>query len=334
MRHHDHNPREVIQVVLQDLQRLDVQIVRGLVQDQHVGRLHQHPQQIQPPLLAARQLGDRRVLLALNEQKALAHRRRCDQPVRRPHVLAVVFHHFDHSPRIRQLLILLAKIADPNRLSPLHRARIRLKLSCQNLEQRRLPAPVRPDDPNSVILQESIREVPEQALIAVTLRKMTYLNRLVSHPGWKRLQKHIPLLGDLLPIPQSLEAPNVRLLLGRPGPRPAHHPRQILLVQRRHLPLRSQREVQPLLLGLQVLFIISRITVNVCPIDLPNRIRHLVQEITVMRNHHDRALITRQLLLQPLDHLMIQVVGRLIQDQNIGRRQQSRCQRCPLPLSA
>ena len=246
----------------------------------------------------------------------------------------MVFHHLDDSPRVRQLLILLAKIAHPNRLSPLHGARIRLKLPCQNLEQRRLPAPVRPDDPYSVILQESIREVPEQALVAVTLRKMIHLNRLVSHPGRKRLQKHIPLLGDLLPIPQRLKAPNMRLLLGRPGPRPAHHPREILLVQRRHLPLRGQREIQPLLLGLQIFFIISRITVNVCPIDLPNRIRHLVQEITVMRDHHDRALVTRQLLLQPLDHLVIQMVGGLIKNQNIGRRQQSRCQRCSLPLPA
>ena len=69
----DHDAREMVQIVLQDLQRLDVKVIGGLVQDQHVGSLHQHAQQIQPPLLPAGQLGDGCVLLAPNEQESLAH---------------------------------------------------------------------------------------------------------------------------------------------------------------------------------------------------------------------------------------------------------------------
>ena len=69
----DHDAREVVQIILQNLQRLNVEVIGGLVQDQHVGRLHQHAQQIQPPLLSSGQLRDGRVLLAPNEQESLAH---------------------------------------------------------------------------------------------------------------------------------------------------------------------------------------------------------------------------------------------------------------------
>ena len=53
-----------------------------------------------------------------------------------------------------------------------------------------------------------------------------------------------------------------------------------------------------------------------------------------MRDHDQRALIARQLLLQPLDHLVVQVVGRLIQDQKIAGREQCRCQCGPFALSS
>ena len=53
-----------------------------------------------------------------------------------------------------------------------------------------------------------------------------------------------------------------------------------------------------------------------------------------MRDHDQRAAVTLQLILQPLDHLVVQMVGRLVQDQKIAGRQQRRCQRSSLPLPA
>ena len=44
---------EALEIVLQDGEGGDVQVVGGLVQQQHVGGLHQHGQQVQPPPLPA-----------------------------------------------------------------------------------------------------------------------------------------------------------------------------------------------------------------------------------------------------------------------------------------
>ena len=47
---------EVLQVLLQNLQRSDVEVVRGLVEDKEVGALHEHSTEVEPALLAARNL--------------------------------------------------------------------------------------------------------------------------------------------------------------------------------------------------------------------------------------------------------------------------------------
>ena len=276
MGYHDHDSREVVQIVLQDLQRLDVQIVGRLVQDQHIRRSHEDAQQVQPALLAARQLGHLRVLLPLYEQEPLAHGRRGDQPIRRAYVLAYALDHVDHGICRRKLLVFLAKISHHDRLSQFHRAFIRFDLADQYFEQGRFAAAVGTDDPDPVVFQKCVCEIAEQALVSVALAKSAHFDRLVAHPGRDRLNEDVALLDDLLPVPQRLKAPDVGLLLGRARTRASHDPGQILLVELRHLALRCQREVQPRLLGLQVLLIIARIAVHTRPVDLPNGCRHLV----------------------------------------------------------
>ena len=289
---------------------------------------------MQPPLFAARELGHRRVLLALDEQEALAHGRCCDQPVRRAYVLADALHHVDHGVGWRQLLVFLAKIPNHYSLSLLHCAFVGFDLAGQYFEQGGFSAAVGADDADAVVFQECIGEIAEQALVAIALAKAAHFDRLVAHPRWNRLDEDVALLDDLLPIPQRLKALDVGLLLGRAGPCAAHHPGQILLVELRHLALRRQREVHSCLLGLQVLLIIARIAVYIGPVDLPDGGRHFVQKVAVVGDHHQRAAIALQLVLQPLDHLVVQMVGRLVQDQQIAWRQQCCCQGCSLALPA
>ena len=289
---------------------------------------------MQPPLFAARELGHRRVLLALDEQEALAHGRCCNQSVRRAYVLADALHHVDHSIGWRQLLVLLAKIPNYYSLSLLHLAFVGFDLPGQYFEQGGFSAAVGADDADAVVFQECIGEIAEQALVAIAFAEAAHFDRLVAHPRWNRLDEDVALLDDLLPVPQRLKALDVGLLLGRAGPCAAHHPGQILLVELRHLALRRQRKVHPCLLGLQVLLIIARIAVYIGPVDLPDGGRHFVQEVSVVGDHHQRAAIALQLVLQPLDHLVVQVVGRLVQDQKIARRQERCCQGCSLALPA
>ena len=66
--------RKSIQIVLQHLQRLDVEIVGRFVEDEDIGIFHEHFQQAETALFAAGELADRGVLHFRIEEKALAHR--------------------------------------------------------------------------------------------------------------------------------------------------------------------------------------------------------------------------------------------------------------------
>ena len=44
---------------------------------------------------------------------------------------------------------------------------------------------------------------------------------------------------------------------------------------------------------------------------------HTIQKVTVMRNHQDRSPELDQIFFQPFGHIEIQVVGRLVQNQQV-----------------
>ena len=67
--------------------------------------------------------------------------------------------------------------------------------------------------------------------------------------------------------------------------------------------------------------------------DFQNFIGNFVKEITVMRNHDHNAFKPVQIILQPGYHLVIQMVGRLIQNQHIRRVYQSSGQSYTLLLA-
>jgi hypothetical protein len=68
-------------------------------------------------------------------------------------------------------------------------------------------------------------------------------------------------------------------------------------------------------------------------------VHHLVKEVAVVGHHHHRALPAIQIAFQPLDGLQIQVVGRLVQQQQastrrVGEFQEEAGQKCACLLAA
>ena len=53
MRHDDQNAGKTIQIILENTQRLYIQIIGRLVKDQYIRSFHQHLQQIETPLLSS-----------------------------------------------------------------------------------------------------------------------------------------------------------------------------------------------------------------------------------------------------------------------------------------
>ena len=53
-------------------------------------------------------------------------------------------------------------------------------------------------------------------------------------------------------------------------------------------------------------------------VDLDDAVTALIQKIAVMRDGHDRARIGLQVIAQPAHCVQVQVVGRLVEQQDIG----------------
>jgi hypothetical protein len=68
--------------------------------------------------------------------------------------------------------------------------------------------------------------------------------------------------------------------------------------------------------------VVARVGDQVAAVDLDDLADHAVQELAVVRGHHERALERAQPLLEPQDRLEIEVVGRLVEQQRVGLHDQ------------
>lgn len=125
MRNRDHDAVETVQIILQDRQGPDIEIVGGLIQDQHIGRCHQDPQKIQSSFLSAGELSDEAPLHGPVKKEALQHLCRRDRPFCGLDILARFLNIINDPHIIIQRLALLGKITDLYGLADLNGTGIR-----------------------------------------------------------------------------------------------------------------------------------------------------------------------------------------------------------------
>ena len=58
--------------------------------------------------------------------------------------------------------------------------------------------------------------------------------------------------------------------------------------------------------------------INRAVIHLEDLVAHAVEEITVVSDHKQRHIRLREVVLKPLHHLHVEVVGRLVEKQHVG----------------
>ncbi len=91
---------------------------------------------------------------------------------------------------------------------------------------------------------------------------------------------------------------------------------------------------QPLLLLLEPGRVVALPGDAAAAVELEDPARDVVEEVAVMRDRDHGALVVLQEPLEPGDRFGVQMVGRLIQQQQIGLRQQQPAERHPPPLAA
>ena len=334
MRHHHDRALERGEIILEDFQRGDVQIVGRLIQQQHIRRGHQQAGQIQPPLFAAGEPLHRGILHIRREEELLEHLRRGKAPVRRFHIFGDVAHEVDQAHVRRNLRKFLRKKADFHRFADGNRARIRRELTGEHAQQRRFAASIRPDDRHALIPQNRIGKIGNQRPPAERLADRLALDDPPPEPGAGRAEGKPLLLLRAADGAHLLKPLDARLLLGASGLRAPPNPLQLAAQDGASLSRRRVLHLQPRGLLFEIIRKVSVVQIQFAVADFRNAVAHAVEEVAVVRNHHQRAAILRQPPFQQGDGLRVDVVGRFIQHQQIDRADQRRRQRDALFLPA
>ncbi len=91
---------------------------------------------------------------------------------------------------------------------------------------------------------------------------------------------------------------------------------------------------EPLLLLLQPARVIALIGNALAAIELENPARHIVEEVAVVGDDQDRARIVAQMAFEPIDGLGVEMVRRLVQQQEVGLLEEQPAERHAAPLAA
>ena len=232
---HHHAAAEVFEEVFEHAQGLHIQVVGGLVEQQHVGGLDQQPAEMEPPPLAAGELGHRLVLLGWWKQEAL-------QQLGGAQLLAVHCHptggslnHLQHLlVGLEQHIAVLVEVGELHGGAQLQAAAAGLAPAGDHLKQARLAHPVWANDADPVFRAEVVAEGAQQG---PGLRSFAHTHLQVlggdgplAEPPAGGGQAHLAAALPQRCLPHRLNSLDAGLLLGAAGlgtlPEPGQFPPQ------------------------------------------------------------------------------------------------------------
>ena len=114
---HDHRAGPAVEQVLELAQRVDVQVVGRLVQQQHIRLCHEHTRELQPTPLAAGQVADGSALTCRREAEPLGQLGGGQLVVAERHPRGHVLDRLEHPLVERQIVEFLLEPADPDGLA-------------------------------------------------------------------------------------------------------------------------------------------------------------------------------------------------------------------------
>src|SRR5262245_60025873 len=325
---------EILERLLERAQRVDVEIVRGLVEQEHVGTRLEHLGEMHAVALAARQRADLLLLVGAHEVEVgaigarihLALAEQDDVLLTRdflPDVLLAV-------ERIAGLI----DIAEMDRFADLDRALVRFFLPDDHAEQRRLAGAVRADHPDDAAGRKPEGEIIDQEVVAVAFLEPLEVDDVLSEPLRHR-DDDLRALGGLLRglLHQVLVALIARLGFGLPRARGGRDP--FLLAGERALArgFLAALLLEPLLLLREPGRVIALVGDAAAAIELEDPAGHVIEEIAVVGDDQDRTGIIAQMALEPADGLGVEMVGGLVEQEQVRLLKKQPAERHPPPDS-
>ena len=222
----------------------------------------------------------------------------------------------------------LIHVRQLDRIAKLDRPRIRGFLSGEGLEQRRFTGAVGADHPNNATRRQRKAQVFDQKLVAHMFGQPVDLNHLVAKA--RAIRDHDLGTGELfaLGLPRKFViGVDPSLLLGLTRLLALPHPVKFALKRLLLGFVLARFLAQALGLLLKPGGIVALVGHASAAIQLKDPAGDVIKEIAVMGDDQDRALVVDQMLLQPCDGLGVKVVGRLVEQEHLGRFQQQLAQR-------
>ncbi len=322
-----HRAGETVDCLDQGLARIHVEMVGRLVQQQDVRCVTGHQSEEQPRLFAARQIGDLGIRPLLAEPEAAELTAELFVAVVRAFAPQL-----DHRRRLHVELVglMLGEITDPQLGRRRHRAGQRLQPPGQQTDQCRLAVAVRADQRDTVVFVEAQGQVFQH-------RRAVVPDRRIQHAEQRRRQRGIRIgeiecdrrpvgkFRDRLHAFQHLD-PRLRLfrlcrLVAEPvdelldmGALGFLFAARALVLFQPHAPCRLEPVVAALIhRELRVL-------------EMHDLLHHPVQQAAVVADDHDRPVIAAEIFLQPQSCFEIEMVGGLVEQEQIRFCEQQRGQ--------
>ena len=325
MRHEQERAGPVVEQVLHHGEHVGVEVVAGLVEDEHVGLVEQHAHEREPPRLAAGEVADGRVELALVEAQAL------EELLGRVLLAAddvaplIAAQELAHAPveLVGEQVDVLRQDAELDRLADLDVPARGGLLAVEQAQERRLAGAVLAEDAIAVARTYEPVDVVDGGAAPEGNRGLLELEDLLAEAAHgKALElervsegRHVGNHG-----PCRIDA-ELRLARARLGP--AREPGELLS---QHV-LAVFLNDGGLAIALDSLLDVGRVAplerVDRAVVDLPHALAHLVEKPPVVCDAEQRPLArgpaVAQVAREPGDGSHVEVVGGLVEQKHVPR---------------
>ena len=229
----------------------------------------------------------------------------------------------------------LAIIPEAHSLADIESSAVGLHFAHQHFNKGRFPRPIIADDAQLLVAGEDIVEVFRDDNIVESLRDVLRLEYLRTDIRRFHVEVHLSRLALLLGLfLQFVESIDAVFRLRPSGLRLAAHPVQLLAEE-----VRGALHFGILCLDafgafLQIIIIVSFIRIDLLAVNLENLVADAVEEVAVVRYHQQTDIRPAQVALEPFGHLEVEVVRRLVEDNQLRVGNQDIRQRNPFQLPA
>ena len=337
MAHDQHGAFVIGDDLLQQVERLEVEVVGRFVEYQQVGRLGELASQQQSAAFAARQHADAHVDDLRIEQEVLEIGL---------HVLAIAAHvdpvaalgeHLPHCLVGGKQLALLVDHHSGQRLGDLDAAAVGFEFARQHLEQRGLARAIGADDADPVATLDAQAERLDDRPVAIGLADVVRGNDrlrlevfLCRELEFRRAASRYHRGALRAHLPQLLESALVALApRGHAAFEPVRFQFELGVELLRRACFLGVDLLFPRLVAAEADFLASQIAA----IEPQRRTRQALEERPVVADHDEGAAITLKPAFKPVDRAKVEMVGRLVHQQQVGVLRQRACDRCAALLA-